>query len=224
MDTSLEFSFDGWTLRRSTGELLKGDTRIRLPIQSARVLEELLSRPGELVTREALIATLWPRGVVEYETALNTIMHRLRVALDDHAEKPRYIETVPRRGYRFIGRLEPPAVEPARTATPARRMLPLRRAAAAASLALVLTAAGALATRLGAPDSGGGVDASDEQQAALEQQARARILLQRRGPGDVDRARRYFGAVLVTNPDDAQALAGSMWRKVERRSARASRR
>jgi DNA-binding winged helix-turn-helix (wHTH) protein len=191
MDTSLEFSFDGWTLRRSTGELLKDDTRIRLPIQSASVLEELLSRPGELVTREALIAKLWPRGVVEYGTALNTIVHRLRVALGDHADEPRYIETVPRRGYRFIGRLQPPVGEPARTATPARRTFSLRRAAAAgAASLLVLAAAGAFAPRDGALESGAAIDASNDRQAVLEQQARARILLQRRRPGDVDRARR----------------------------------
>lgn len=91
-------------LLRTTGELSRGTTRIRLQGQPLEVLEALLERPGELVTREQLIARLWPAGVVvEFDTALNSAIRRLRTALDDHADHPRYIETIPRRGYRFIG-------------------------------------------------------------------------------------------------------------------------
>ena len=103
-----QIRFDGWTLLRSTGELMRGDVRTRLQGQPLQVLEELLARPGELVPREQMIARLWPNGVVvDFDTALNSAVRRLRTALDDHAEHPRYIETLPRRGYRFIGRLDP---------------------------------------------------------------------------------------------------------------------
>ena len=62
---------------------------------------------GEVVTREQLIARLWPKGVVEFDTGLNTAMRKLRISLGDEADTPRYIETIPRKGYRFIGTLEP---------------------------------------------------------------------------------------------------------------------
>src|SRR5512139_3673990 len=120
--------FDGWVLQRSTGELTRGTTRIRLQGQPLEVLEALLERPGELVTREQLIARLWPAGVVvEFDTALNSAIRRLRTALDDHADHPRYIETIPRRGYRFIGRLDSlePSPVPVRVEQPDSAAAPL---------------------------------------------------------------------------------------------------
>jgi DNA-binding winged helix-turn-helix (wHTH) protein/TolB-like protein/Flp pilus assembly protein TadD len=118
--TPLEIHFDGWTLRTDSGELAREGVALRLQDQPLQVLVELLTRPGELVTREQLIARLWPTGVVDYDTGLNTVMRRLRVALGDDANTPRYIETIPRKGYRFIGRLEPAAASPPVTA-PAQR-------------------------------------------------------------------------------------------------------
>lgn len=119
---SLEIRFDGWTLRADSGELTRDGTVTRLQEQPLLVLIELLSRPGELVTREQLISRLWPKGVVDFETGLNTVVRKLRVALGDDASTPKYIETIPRRGYRFIGRLEaaPPApvAEPASSPSP----------------------------------------------------------------------------------------------------------
>jgi TolB-like protein/DNA-binding winged helix-turn-helix (wHTH) protein/Flp pilus assembly protein TadD len=110
--TPLEIRFDGWTLRTDSGELAREGAALRLQDQPLQVLVELLTRPGELVTREQLIARLWPTGVVDYEMGLNTVVRRLRVALGDDANMPRYIETIPRKGYRFIGRLEPAAASP----------------------------------------------------------------------------------------------------------------
>ena len=106
-------SFDGWVLRIDLGELAKDGRKIRLQDQPLQILDELLSRPGELVTREQLIARLWPTGVVDFDTGLNSAVRKLRVALQDEAETPRYIETVPRRGYRFIGAIDSPAAHPA---------------------------------------------------------------------------------------------------------------
>jgi TolB-like protein/DNA-binding winged helix-turn-helix (wHTH) protein len=108
---SKEYRFDGWTLNTQSGELLKDGRRIRLQSQPLFILEELLTHPGRLVTRAELITRLWPKGVVDFDTALNSAVRRLRGALGDHAETPRYIETVPRRGYRFIGTLDPPVAE-----------------------------------------------------------------------------------------------------------------
>jgi len=98
--------FDGWTLLRNPLELLRAGNRVALQELPLRILETLLSRPGLLVKRDELIGRLWPGGVVEYDAGLNTAMRKLRVVLGDDAETPRYIETVPRQGYRFVGALE----------------------------------------------------------------------------------------------------------------------
>ncbi len=85
------------------GELSKNGARIRLQEKSLRVLVALAERPGQVVTREELKKRLWPDDTfVDFETGLNTAVSKLRDALSDHSEKPRYIETIPRRGYRFL--------------------------------------------------------------------------------------------------------------------------
>jgi DNA-binding winged helix-turn-helix (wHTH) protein/tetratricopeptide (TPR) repeat protein len=109
MKTSRVISFDGWVLHADTGELIREGRKIRLQQLPLLVLDELLARPGELVTREQLIARLWPKGVVDFDTGLNTAVRKLRVALGDVGEMPRYIETIPRKGYRFLGAIDPPA-------------------------------------------------------------------------------------------------------------------
>lgn len=105
--TSDLLCFDDWTLDPRSGELDRGGDRLRLQEQPLQILCALLERPGDVVTREELVARLWPTGVVDFDTGLNTAVRRLRIALRDDAEAPRYIETLPRRGYRFIGRLPP---------------------------------------------------------------------------------------------------------------------
>jgi TolB-like protein/DNA-binding winged helix-turn-helix (wHTH) protein len=101
-----EIRFDGWVLRTDSGELARDGTVVRLQDQPLLVLLALLERPGAMVAREQLITRLWPTGVVDYETGLNTVVRKLRAALGDDAGEPRYIETIPRRGYRFIGTIE----------------------------------------------------------------------------------------------------------------------
>jgi len=98
--------FDAWTLDTQSGDLTKGEVTTRLQIQPLQVLLALLDNPGNLVTREQLIARLWPKGVVEFDTSLNTAVRKLRIALNDDSENPRFIETIPRRGYRFIAKIE----------------------------------------------------------------------------------------------------------------------
>ena len=86
-----------------TGELRKHGLRIKLQEQPFQVLCLLLARPGELVTREELRKMLWPADTfVDFEHGLNKTINKLREALSDDKERPRYIETLPRRGYRFI--------------------------------------------------------------------------------------------------------------------------
>jgi Tol biopolymer transport system component/DNA-binding winged helix-turn-helix (wHTH) protein len=95
-------------------ELRKGGVRLKVPDQSIRVLKALLEQPGEVVTREQLCERLWPPDTcVDVEHGINAAVRRLRAALRDDADRPRYIETVPRRGYRFVG-----SVAPARQPTP----------------------------------------------------------------------------------------------------------
>lgn len=94
-------------------ELLRAGRRVRLPQQSFLILAALLERPAELVTRDELRKRLWPKETfIDYEQALNAAVNRLRDALRDSAEQPIYIETLPKRGYRFIGKVEaPPKLE-----------------------------------------------------------------------------------------------------------------
>ena len=91
-----------------TGELHRGGERVRLPDQSFRILGMLLERPGELVTREELRQKLWAADTfVDFDVGLNSAIRRLRDALGDSADQPRFVETLPRRGYRFIAELAP---------------------------------------------------------------------------------------------------------------------
>ena len=95
--------FGPFTLDGRSGELRNGPTRLKVPDQSIAVLQALLERPGELVTREDLRDRLWgPDTFVDFEAGLNAAVRRLREALNDSADVPRYVETLPRRGYRFI--------------------------------------------------------------------------------------------------------------------------
>jgi TolB-like protein/Tfp pilus assembly protein PilF len=103
----MKLRFDGWVLDPESGDLERAGTRTRLQEQPVQVLRELIARAGSVVTREQLMALLWPKGVVDFDTGLNTVIWKLRSALGDTAETPRYIETLPRRGYRFIGVLDP---------------------------------------------------------------------------------------------------------------------
>jgi DNA-binding winged helix-turn-helix (wHTH) protein len=86
-----------------TTELRKRGVRIRLAGQSFQVLEALLRRPGELVTRKELKDKLWPSDSFgDFEHGLNAAVNRVREALGDSSDNPRFIETLPRRGYRFL--------------------------------------------------------------------------------------------------------------------------
>src|SRR5436853_458049 len=85
------------------GELLRNGSRVRLQEQPFQVLLALVERPGEIVTRDELQKKLWPADTfVDFDHSLNAAIRRLRDALGDSAENPRFVETVARRGYRFL--------------------------------------------------------------------------------------------------------------------------
>jgi TolB-like protein/DNA-binding winged helix-turn-helix (wHTH) protein/Flp pilus assembly protein TadD len=117
--------FDGFELDVRAGELRKHGARLRVRGQPLQVLEILLERAGDVVTREELQARIWPADTfVNFDHSLHNAISRIREVLGDSAEAPRYIETLPRRGYRYIGpvehlqTLQPPAETPARTSHP----------------------------------------------------------------------------------------------------------
>lgn len=99
--------FDRFELDLRAGELRKGGIRIRLQEQPLQVLQALLEKPGEVVTCEELQKRIWQADTfVDFDHGLHAAVNKLRTALSDQAVRPRYVETVGRRGYRFIGKLE----------------------------------------------------------------------------------------------------------------------
>ena len=126
LGTSLEgrrvTCFGGFELDLRSGELSKQGIPVRLQDKPRRILELLLERHGEVVTRDELRHVLWPGDTfVDFDGGLNTAVNKLRAALGDAAERPRFVETVGRRGYRLIASVEPaeatpdlPALAPAR--------------------------------------------------------------------------------------------------------------
>ena len=104
---SRKICFADFELNLETAELRNNGNKTMLPGQPFQVLVTLLDRPGELVTREELKKRLWASETfVDFDQSLNKAINRLREALEDSAEHPRFIETLPRRGYRFIGTIE----------------------------------------------------------------------------------------------------------------------
>ena len=95
--------FGPFQLDTLTEELWKAGTRIRLQSQPFRILTLLISNPGELVTREDIRSALWSKGTsLGFDNSINASMNKLRAALEDSAQSPVYIETLARRGYRFM--------------------------------------------------------------------------------------------------------------------------
>lgn len=95
--------FEAFEVNLRSGELCKNGKKIRLPEQSFQILAILLEHPGQVVMRGEIRKRLWPNDtIVEFENSINAAVKRLRVALGDSADQPRYIETLARRGYRWL--------------------------------------------------------------------------------------------------------------------------
>ena len=107
IDRTRKVRFDAFEVDMRSGEVRKHGIRLKLHRQPFQVLSLLLEHPGDLVTRDELRQKLWPgETFVDFDTGLNSAVKKLRDALCDSAEAPRYIETLPRRGYRFIAQVE----------------------------------------------------------------------------------------------------------------------
>jgi TolB-like protein/DNA-binding winged helix-turn-helix (wHTH) protein/Flp pilus assembly protein TadD len=158
--------FGTFEVSLQSGEVRKGGLRIRVQQQPMKLLEILLEHPGEVVTREELRSRVWPsESFGDFDQALNIAIGKLRSALGDSAESPRFIETLPKRGYRFIAdvsvvdtdgrpkRQEPEAGDPPATdpgpkiqgiglaVAPQRRLLPTRWIIAALALVIIVSLA-----------------------------------------------------------------------------------
>jgi TolB-like protein/DNA-binding winged helix-turn-helix (wHTH) protein/Tfp pilus assembly protein PilF len=114
------YRFGAYELDVRTRELRKNGLRIRCQEQPLQVLVALLARPGELLTREELRQRVWPEDTfVDFDHALTTAVKKIRLALNDEADAPRYLETVPRRGYRFIAPVQVENMDARQTNVPA---------------------------------------------------------------------------------------------------------
>ena len=101
------FRFGVFEADASTGELRRKGVRVRLAAQPLQVLFMLLERPGELLTREEIAKRLWPDGTfVDFDNGVNSAVNRIREAIGDTAANPRFVETLARRGYRFVAPVE----------------------------------------------------------------------------------------------------------------------
>lgn len=98
--------FGSFELDQETGELRKSGTEVKLPPQPARILGLLAANAGKLITREEIRREIWGEAAVDFDAGLNFCLNRIRAALEDDARSPCYIETLPRRGYRFIAPVE----------------------------------------------------------------------------------------------------------------------
>src|SRR5580704_12096728 len=103
--------FGAYELDQDAMELRKDGAPIRLQEQPFRVLALLAERPGQIVTREELREQIWGNTFVDFDQSLNKAINRIREALNDDANAPQYVETVPRRGYRFIAPVTTAATE-----------------------------------------------------------------------------------------------------------------
>src|ERR1700751_6341158 len=101
-----------------TGQLTKSGSRVRLQDQPFQVLAALLEKPGELVTREELRTRIWPRTIIDFDHGLNKAVSKIRDALGDSGDNPRFVETVARRGYRFLADVTPVEGKSAAEAAP----------------------------------------------------------------------------------------------------------
>jgi DNA-binding winged helix-turn-helix (wHTH) protein len=106
-DDSRRMRFGPFAVDLRAGELYKRGKKIKVQLLPLQLLGALLEKPGEVVSREELKSRLWPADTfVDFEHGLNTAIKKLRQALGDNPAKPGFIETLPKKGYRFIGRLE----------------------------------------------------------------------------------------------------------------------
>jgi DNA-binding winged helix-turn-helix (wHTH) protein/tetratricopeptide (TPR) repeat protein len=212
--------FGTFELDRSTGELRSKGQRVPLQDQPAQLLSLLVGRPGEVVTRDELRRALWSEDTfVDFDTAMNVAVNKVRQALRDSAASPRFVETVPKRGYRFLADVR--AIEPgaARVASPgAPEPAPpkgrpwhggLRTVAGAVAAVVVIAVAVLLARdRLRPrPAAHAKTAVQPTNAAAYDRYQRARHLIDRRTAEDSRRAAELLEEAIALDPRSAPAQA-----------------
>ena len=211
------YRFGPYELDPRTAELRRAGEPVPLQLQPARILQLLVERAGELVSREEIRARVWPDRVVDYEQGLNYAIRQIRSALGDDADAPVYFETLPRRGYRFAVRVE-------RISEPAPGRAPRRRVLAFALAGLVLAAGGVAAVSTvgrGAQSE----PAPPRDPATREAYLIGRGLLPSRDQGKLEQARQEFDRVLegervTSEPSPVWAKRCCGWAAAARPAAR----
>ena len=210
--------FGVFELDPRSGELHRNGVKLRLADQPRQILQLLLERPGELVTREQLRERLWVEGTfVDFETGLNSAVRKLREALDDSAANPRFIERVPRRGYRFIAPVSSaPAGQAERSSpqTPASGR-PVRTAWIAATFIVIAAAAVLIAHAVGSRGANGrGASAPARAREARAAHPHAHELYLKgvlafdgQSPQAMREAVGYFERAAASDPDFADAYS-----------------
>jgi DNA-binding winged helix-turn-helix (wHTH) protein/Flp pilus assembly protein TadD len=203
-------AFDGYQFDLEGLTLTRDGRTVRLQPQPSRVLAELIRAGGALVTRKHLREAIWGGRFVEFDQALNFCIRQIRSALADEAETPRFVETLPRRGYRFLAPVQAAARAGGRRSTPAR----VRWAAGLAGAALVLagvvwlarpTSEGTTLDDPASPDEVAAKRLSPDTRVAFL--ASVRWLRARTGEG-YRRATSGFASVLASDPDFLPARIG----------------
>jgi DNA-binding winged helix-turn-helix (wHTH) protein/tetratricopeptide (TPR) repeat protein len=214
--------FGAFELVAGARELWRDGRRVHLAPQAMRILIELTAVADEVVTRDHLRSVLWPDGTyVEFERSLNTAVRKLRVALGDDADSPRYVQTIPGRGYRFIAPItvvRPSALAP--RDPPARLRLENWRVAfatgvacGAVSIALMLVVphgqqGRALGDRLDGGDQSAREAAATSSRPALEWYRRGQTALRTGRMNDLGAAVDAFESAVRLDPEFARAWAG----------------
>lgn len=205
--------FGDFRLDFAEHEVFRGSSRLALPQQALRILELLVARHGELVTRDEIRQAIWRDRHVDFEAGLNTAIRKIRRALGDDAADPRLIETAPRRGYRFLAT---PAFSTEAAETAALRNWRARAAGAAA----ILLAAGIamwFGDRGAQTPEQGGADLAELSSPGYE------FFLQGRhafAQSELDVAEARFEAAVAADPQFASAYAGLAHAKVLNRKGR----
>lgn len=205
MHTPGKVRFEDFEADLSAGELRKHGFRIRLQEKPFQVLAAILERPGQLITREKLHQRLWgAETFVDFDNNLNTAVYRLREALGDTAETPRFIETLPKKGYRFMAStIVADAAASADEAGSAPRTRAWRVALASSVLSLALGGAAYLAFNAGSAAA----LANSSNPQARESFLKGQYLLEKSGVENAQRAARFFEEAIVADPQFARAHA-----------------
>jgi DNA-binding winged helix-turn-helix (wHTH) protein len=217
--------FGAFQLDRRSGELRRSGRRVHLAPQATQVLDLLTRRAGEVVTREEIRSALWGDDTfVDFDTAVNACVSQIRSVLGDKASAPRFVETLPRRGYRFVAPLvdaeadQQPAMRTAATTTaavagaaPAASGPPSSRQWQALALVLLVAVAGLVASALyvrTAPAAGGAPYARSRSLSALQKFERGATGLADASPTELLDRIKHFETAIAAEPDFAEAYAG----------------